>query len=68
MALSRALNPSSLIGESSGKWDVVVRAGGLHTLPILRQPTAACAAVLHTRYIAQLFILELNNSLLFVLY
>ena len=37
MALSRALNPSSLIGESSGKWGVV-RAGGLHTLPILRQP------------------------------
>ena len=39
MALSRALNPSSLIGESSGKWGVG-RAGGLHTLPILRQPVA----------------------------
>ena len=58
MALSRALNPSSLIGESSGKWGLVGsrRAGGLHTLPILRQPAACGAAVPYKIYCPAFYI------------
>ena len=64
MALSRALNPSSLIGESSGKWGLVGsrRAGGLHTLPILRQPAAACGAAVPSKIYYLAFYIRAQQS------
>ena len=60
------LNPSGLIGESSGKWGTEKGRWASH--PSYFEETTSMWRFFYTRYIALLFILELKYPLLSVIY
>ena len=60
------LNPSGLIGESSGKWGTEKGRWASH--PSYFEDTTSMWRFFYTRYIALLFILELKYPLLSVIY